>query len=67
MRKTRLWRSSRSSLKLAFLTVVLLAARTDGRNQFVDLGLSLDTEDPLFIGVPDSALGALYLLYGLRK
>jgi hypothetical protein len=33
----------------------------DGRIQFVDLGLSLDTEDPLFIGVPDSALGTLYL------
>lgn len=33
----------------------------DGRMEFVDLGLSLDTEDPLFIGVPDSALGTLYL------
>lgn len=33
----------------------------DGRIRFLDFGLSLDTEDPLFIGVPDSALGVIYI------
>lgn len=33
----------------------------DGKIQFLDFGLSLDTEDPLFIGVPDSALGVIYI------
>jgi hypothetical protein len=34
---------------------------SDGQMEFIDLGLSLDTEDPLFIGVPDFALGVMYL------
>jgi hypothetical protein len=34
---------------------------SDGRIRFLDFGLSLDTEDPLFIGVPDSALGVIYI------
>lgn len=33
----------------------------DGRIKFLDFGLSLDVEDPLFIGVPDSALGVVYI------
>jgi hypothetical protein len=39
----------------------------DGRMQFVDFGLSLDVEDPLYIGVPNEALGVIYICENCAK